>query len=169
MENFVWSFLPIPMPFTVPCVPHHCGRGASVKGSGGWRWCGGAECLTQADAGLLHLWFVLETELKTHISKMVHCGACFFLTDRLAVNSFLDALTAVIACQCQRSPLSPCISKGIRSSILSSLVFWKIQGSLFLQSGPVCTVRNIFSILKLSHMSEGHLNWVSQNEDDTFF
>lgn len=68
MENFVWSIVPTPMPFTVPCVPHHCGRGASVRGRGGWRFCGGAECLTQADAGLLLLGFVWETKLETHIS-----------------------------------------------------------------------------------------------------
>lgn len=39
IENFVRSIVPIPMPFTVLCVPHHCGRGASVRGSGGWWLC----------------------------------------------------------------------------------------------------------------------------------
>lgn len=33
---------------------------------------------------------------------------------------FSGCTLSCIACQCQQSPLSPCISKGIRSSILSS-------------------------------------------------
>lgn len=60
----------------------------------------------------------------THISKIVSCGAW-----SPGGIYFPGCTLGCIACQRQRSPLPPCISKGIRGSIFSPLllVFWKIE------------------------------------------
>lgn len=92
------------MPLTVLRVPHHCGRGASVWGSGGrWLW-GGAECLTQTNAELLQ--FVFGTESKRGVSSSAHISANCWVVEPFFLQTKHRAVFTVILMYSQLHSLS---------------------------------------------------------------